>query len=313
MANDSPTSQETMNAVVLHQYGGADQLKYERVPVPEPGADEIRVRVAAISLNPIDWKLRSGNLKAYMPLELPVILGRDVAGTVEAVGTGVSDFHTGDRVLGFVRNAYAEFVTSRGEDFAPIPEGMGFETAAALPLVMLTGEQLIRQAAQAQAGQTVLVTGALGGVGRSAVHTALKAGCRVLAGVRAKQKAEAKALGVADVVAVDDDADLQRLAPYDVVADTVGHDVAAKLVALVRPGGVFASVLGDPANAKEHSDVRFASMMAHADPVMLARMAQEVQQGEFEIPIGRRFPLKDAALAQETAEKGGIGKVLLIS
>lgn len=312
MPDNSPSSPETMNAVVLHQYGGADQLKYETVSVPKPGAGEILVRVAAISLNPVDWKLRSGDLKARMPLELPTILGRDAAGTVEAVGANVSGFHIGDRVLGLVQHGYAEWVTSKAEDFAPMPEGMSFETAASLPLVTLTGEQLIRQAAQAQAGQTVLVTGALGSVGRSAVHTALKAGCRVLAGVRGAQKAEAMELGVADVVAIDDDADIGRLAPYDVVADTVGYDVAKKLVAMVRPGGVFASVLGDPPNAKDRSDVRFASMMAHPDPATLARMAQEVQQGEFEIPIGRRFPLKDAALAQETAEKGGIGKVLLI-
>ena len=187
MTNDSETPQGVMNAVVLHDYGDAGQLQYEKVPVPTPGADEIRIRVAAISLNPIDWKLRSGDLKAFMALELPVILGRDVAGTVEAVGADVSRYHKGDRVLGLVQHGYAEMVTAKGENFALMPEAMSFETAASLPLVMLTGEQLIRQAAQVQTGQTVLVTGALGSVGRSAVHTALKAGCRVLAGVRAQQ------------------------------------------------------------------------------------------------------------------------------
>jgi NADPH:quinone reductase-like Zn-dependent oxidoreductase len=303
---------QTMNAVVLHEYGDADQLKYEQAPVPEPGADEILVRVVAISLNPVDWKLRSGDLKKYMPLALPAILGRDVSGTVEAVGAEVAGFHVGDRVLGLVHHGYAEWVTSESKDFALMPDGMSFETAASLPLVMLTGEQLIREAAEVQAGQTVLVTGALGGVGRSAVHTALKAGCRVLAGVRGAQKAEARTLGAADVVALDDGEDLQRFAPYDVVADTVGHDVAQKLVTLVRPGGVFASVLGNPPNAPERPDIRFAPMMAHSDPKMLAQMANDVQLRQFTIPIGRRFPLKDAILAQEAAEKGGLGKVLLL-
>jgi len=313
MADNSPMPQNMMNALVLHEYGDANQLKYEPVPVPKPGANELLVRVAVSSLNPVDWKLRSGALKEYMPLELPAILGCDVAGTVEVVGADVAGYQPGDRVLGLVQiGGYAEMVTGKAEGFALMPEGMSFETAAALPLVMLTGEQLISEAAKAQAGQTVLVTGALGSVGRSAVHTALKAGCRVLAGVRANQKADALALGVADVVALDDDADLKRLAPYDVVADTVGQDAGKKLVALVSPGGVFASVLGDPPNAKDRSDVRFASMYAHADPVTLERMANEVQQGEFEIPIGRRFPLKAAAQAQETAEKGGVGKVLLL-
>ncbi len=312
MLNESRTIPKTMNAVVLHEYGDADQLKYEQVSVPEPKADELLVRVAAISVNPVDWKLRSGDLKKYMPLALPAILGRDVAGTVEAVGAEVSGFQPGDRVLGLVHHGYAEWVTSLSEDFALLPEGMNFETAASLPLVMLTGEQLIREAAAVQSGQTILVTGALGGVGRSAVHTALKAGCRVLAGVRGAQKAEARTLGAADVVAIDEDEDLQRFAPYDVVADTVGHDAAQKLVALVHPGGVFASVLGNPPNAQERPDIRFAPMMAHSDSATLARMAYEVQLGQFTIPIGRRFSLRDAALAQEAAEKGGIGKVILL-
>lgn len=300
-----------MYAVVLHEYGSVDQLKYEDVPTPKPGPKEILVRVEAASINPVDWKLRSGHAKRMMPLEFPAILGRDVAGTVEAVGEGTTRFKVGDRVMGLVQHGYAELTTGGEEGFAPIPGGMSFETAAALPLVVLTGEQLIHEAAKVKPGQTVLVTGAVGSVGRVAVHAAMRAGARVIAGVRANQKDAAHALGVADVVDVDSPDELKALSRIDVVADTVGGDIASQLVPLMRDRGVFASVLGEPPNAKERADVRFASMMAHPDPETLARVANDVAEGQFEVPVGRRFPLHQAAEAQAIAEHGHVGKVIL--
>jgi NADPH:quinone reductase-like Zn-dependent oxidoreductase len=301
-----------MKAVVLHEYGDADQLKYESVPDPVPGYGEILVEVAAIGVNAIDWKLRSGAAKERMPLDLPAILGRDIAGTVCAVGAHETRFRPGDRVLGLVNHGYAEFVASKVGDFAIMPDGMSFETAASLPLVILTGQQLAIHAGKVHKGQSILITGALGGVGRCAVHAALKAGARVVAGVRASERDEAKHLGVADVVALDDEADVKRLGPYDVVADTLGRDIAKMLIGLVRSGGIFASVLGMPEGAEAHPDIHFAPMMAHSDSDTLEIMAYEVGLGQFEIPVGRTFPLSEAAEAQKVAENGGVGKVLLI-
>ena len=270
------------------------------------------MRVFAISLNAIDWKLRSGAMKAFMPLQFPAILGHDIAGTVETVGASVTRYHKGDRVMGYVTQAYAELIVAKEEAFALIPEGMSFETAAALPVVLLTGEQLINQGAKVKSGQTVLVTGALGSVGRSAVHAALKAGCTVIAGVRGAEKTKAMTLGVADAVAIDDESDVKRLAPYEVVADTVGGPVGKMLVALTKSGGTFATVVGVPENAKDHPDVHVTMVSSQPNSATLERLAKDVAAGEFEIPIGRSFPLKDAAEAHAVAEKGGVGKVLLI-
>jgi NADPH:quinone reductase-like Zn-dependent oxidoreductase len=301
-----------MKAIVLHEYGGTDQLKYESTPDPIAKPGEILVKVAAAGINPIDWKLRSGAAKNRMPLEFPTILGRDVAGTVESVGSCASTFKKGDRVMGLVMGSYAELVAASESTFAVIPQGMTFETAASLPLVMLTGEQLISEAAKAEKGQTVLITGALGAVGRSAVHTALKIGCTVIAGVRSEQKEEAMSLGVKDSIALDDQADVKRLSPYDVVADTVGNAVGKMLLMHVRQGGVYSSTLGNPENAGNYSEIRFAPMMTHPDGKTLERMAQEVNAGEFTIPVSDKVPLTQAAKAQGNMEKGVTGKTVLL-
>src|SRR5438270_6347000 len=132
-----------MKAVRLHAYGGVDQLRYEDVPTPEPGPDEVLVRVAATSVNPIDWKIRSGAAKDRMPVKFPVILGRDVAGTVVRVGANVRNPEPEQKVMGLVNGTYAEYVSARADHLTVIPDGVDVEQAAALPLVVTTGAQLI--------------------------------------------------------------------------------------------------------------------------------------------------------------------------
>jgi NADPH:quinone reductase-like Zn-dependent oxidoreductase len=142
------------------------------------------VKVAPTSVNPVDWKHRRGFLKEMIPLRLPAILGHDVAGEVAEAGKDVTNFKPGDRVMGLINDSYAEFVTEKAANLARVPEGLDLEQAGVLPLVLLTGAQLIERGVQPHAGDTVLVTGALGGVGRSAVYTAKQRGARVVAGVR---------------------------------------------------------------------------------------------------------------------------------
>src|SRR5665213_614696 len=132
-----------MKAVQLHAYGGVDQLFYEEVTKPEPASGEVLVKVAATSTSPVDWKIRRGDMQARMPLKLPAILGRDVAGTVVALGPGTSGFKLGERVMGLVNRAYAEFLVTKPETLTRIPQSLDTEEAAALPLVVLTGAQLI--------------------------------------------------------------------------------------------------------------------------------------------------------------------------
>lgn len=302
-----------MKAVVLHQYGGPDELKYEEMADPTAGEGEVLVRQSATSINPIDWKMRSGAAKERFPVDFPAVLGRDVAGIVKAVGPKVEGFSPGDKVIALGRATYAELVVVKAADLAHLPDGLDLVEAAALPLVTLTGEQLVSRGVKPQAGQTILVSGAVGGVGRSAVWTAKKAGAIVIAGVRKKQLEEARELGADEVVALDDEAAMARIGLLDAVADTVNHETAQMLLGKVKQGGVFASVLGPPANAKLHPTVQIAPVLAQPDARVLEAMAADALAHKFRIPIDRMLPLEKAAEGQRAAEKGGIGKVLLLA
>jgi NADPH:quinone reductase-like Zn-dependent oxidoreductase len=302
-----------MKAVVLNQYGGTNQLKYEDFPDPIPGDSQVLVRVAATSINPIDWKMRGGAAKDRFPLQFPAILGRDLAGIVRAVGAKVTGFTPGDKVFALGSRTYAELVAIDATQLTRLPDGMDLVEAAALPLVTLTGQQLIIRAARVQPGQSILITGAIGGVGRSAVFTAKKAGAFVIAGVRKNQLEKAATLEADGVIALDDPTAIAKLGFLDIVADTVGHTTAEQLLARVRPGGTFASVLGPPANAKWNPTVHIETIMAVPDPASLRTLAEDVLARRFTIPIDRMLPLEQAANAQAAAEKGGIGKVLLLA
>jgi NADPH:quinone reductase-like Zn-dependent oxidoreductase len=301
-----------MKAVVLHEYGGPEKLKYEEMPDPVPGEGQLLVRLAASSVNPVDYKMRSGEAAARFPVQFPGILGRDISGIVRSLGEGVTGFAPGDHVMALGEKAYAELVVVNASDAAHVPEGLDLVEAAALPLVTLTGEQLISRGTKIQRGQTVLVTGAAGSVGRTAVFVARKAGATVIAGVRKNQLNQAAELGADEVIALDDEAALEKLGFVDAIADTVNHDTAEKLLGKVKQGGVFASVLGPPANAKMHPTIHIEPVRCVPDAATLRTLAEDVAAGRLKIPIDRMVPLEDAGKAQAIAEKGSIGKILLL-
>jgi NADPH:quinone reductase-like Zn-dependent oxidoreductase len=302
-----------MKAVVLHEYGDPDKLKYEDVPDPVANEGQVLVRMTATSVNPIDYKMRSGAAKDRFPLEFPAILGRDVVGIVRELGPGVTQFKPGDKVMGMGSKTYAELTVVAAKDLALVPDKLDLVKAAALPLVTLTGEQLITRGTRIQAGQTVLVTGAVGGVGRSAVWAAKKAGAKVIAGVKKSQVKEAATLGADQVLALDDAAAIEKLGFIDAVADTVGGETGQKLLGKVKQGGVYASVVGPPANAGMHPTIKIEAIQAKPDAAMVRIMAEDAAAGRLVIPIDRMVPLADAGKAQAAAEKGGIGKILLLA
>jgi len=172
---------------------------------------------------------------------------------------------------------------------------------------------LITKGTGIQAGQTVLVTGAAGNVGRSAVWAAKKAGAVVIAGVRKAQVNVAATLGADVVLPLDDATALEELGFVDAVANTVGGETAEKLLGKVKQGGVFASVVGPPGNAKMHPTVKIVAVVMQPDAAMLRTMAEDVAAGRLVIPIDRMVPLEEAGAAQAAAEKGGIGKILLLT
>ena len=209
-----------MKAIVVHQYGGPEVLKYEDYPDPVPGPGEALVRVAASSVNPIDYKRRAGLTKDFYPMQFPSLIGVDMSGTVVKAGPGVEGFSAGDQVFAMADNTYAQLCVVKADVLAKVPKGLDLVQAAALPLVTVTGNQLL-SATGVKAGQTVIVVGAVGNVGRSAVFTAKERGATAIAGVLKKQMDEAKTVGADQVVATDDDTAIANLPPLDAVADTV--------------------------------------------------------------------------------------------
>ena len=304
-----------MRAVVLHEYGGPEKLKFEdNVSEPQISGSTVLIGAAAASVNPIDWKLREGMRRKDSPLSFPAILGRDVSGVVRVVGASVKHFKAGDRVLALSWATYAELVAVDDADVTHLPDGVDLADAAAIPLAALTGDQLVRLATNLQKGQVVLITGALGSVGRAAVHTAKKIGAQVIAGVRGKDLDDARSLGVSDALAIDDDKAIEKFPLVDAIADTVGGEVAAKLIAKVRPSGSFGytSVLPESA-ALENPTVKITRVFTKPDPSKVREFADDMRDGKFMLPIGRRMPLREAAEAHVLGEKGGIGKILLLA
>jgi NADPH:quinone reductase-like Zn-dependent oxidoreductase len=178
--------------------------------------------------------------------------------------------------------------------------------------VTVTGNQLL-SATGIKAGQTVLVAGAAGNVGRSAAFTAKQRRATVIAGVLKRQMDEAKTVGADQVAATDDDTAIANLPPLDAVADAVGGRTAEKLIAKVKPGGVYASVVGAPQNAAKYPSVKVMPVFSKFDRKTLEFMAEAVRDGKLIIPISQKLPLSEAAEAQAAAEKGGVGKILLVA
>ena len=301
-----------MKAIVVHQYGGPEVLKFEEYPDPVAGPGEVLVRVAAASVNPIDCKRRAGLTQDFYPMHFPSLIGIDMSGTVAKLGPGVEGFSVGDQVFAMADNTYAELCVVKAAVLAKIPKGLDLIQAAALPLVTTTGNQLL-SATGIKPGQTVVVVGAAGNVGRSAVFTAKERGATVIAGVLKRQMDEMKTVGADQLVATDDDTAIANLPPLDAVADTVGGRTAEKLIARVKPGGVFASVLGAPQNAAKYPSVKVVPVFSKFDRKTLEFMAEAVRDGKLVIPISQKLPLSEASEAQAATEKGGAGKILLVA
>jgi NADPH:quinone reductase-like Zn-dependent oxidoreductase len=301
-----------MKAVVVHEYGNPEVLKYEDFPSPVLRPAEVLIHIAATSINPIDLKIRSGAVRKQVPLSFPAVLGLDVSGTVEDVGPGVTNFAYGDKVFAHSVQTYATHCVVKAQNLAKIPKELDTIDAAALPTVTTTGAQLAELALKHGAGETVLITGAVGNVGRSAMCVAKEKGATVIAGVRKNQVDEALASGADQAVALDDESALEALQSVDSIADTIGGPIADRLIVKVKPGGIFASVLGGPAAAASNPQVQVKTMRVKQDPIGLLRMAYAVVERRLTIPMGPRYALKDAAKAHAAAENGVAGKILLV-
>jgi NADPH:quinone reductase-like Zn-dependent oxidoreductase len=301
-----------MKASVIDEYGGPEVLRYEDYPDPVLQPGEVLIRVAAAGTNPVDMLERSGQTRDWRPVQFPGILGWDLSGTVEKLGAGVEGFSTGDQVLAWAYHTYAELCAVKAELLARVPKGMNLVDAAALPLVTMTGSQLILVGSDVKSGQTVLVSGAAGSVGRSAVFAAKDRGAVVVAAVLKRQLDGAKALGADRVVALDDPAAFAEFQPVDVVANTLRGKTAEDLMGKVKEGGTFASVTGAPANAAKYPGVRTVAFVSKQDTKNLKYTVEAVRAGKLTIPIRSKLPLRNAAEAHAAMAKGRAGKILLV-
>ncbi len=297
----------TMKAVRIHAYGGVDVLSYEDVPRPEPGDSELLIRVHATSVNPFDCAVRAGYLAAYFNHTLPLILGTDVSGVVEQVGPGVTAFQPGDEVYGrtgVVRDgAYAEYALLAETDVAAKPRSLDHRHAAALPHVSLTAWQALFELGDLQAGQTVLIHGAAGGVGHVAVQLAKWRGAKVI-GTSSRNVDYLHQLNVDQVIdyAVEPFELVAR--DVDVVLDTVGDVVQERSCMVLKPQGMLVSVIQAPS---EELTARYnvRSALVYSSPPIgqtLTQVAELVDSGRLVPHVSAVLPLQEVRQAHEMVE-----------
>ena len=306
-----------MKAVRIHSYGGPEVLKYEDAPRPKPGKGEVLIRVHAAGVNPIDWKVRAGYMKDFIPHSFPLILGWDVSGVIEEVGAIVSRFKKGDEVYSLPDHtrdgAYAEYIVVRESEVALKPSTLHHIRAAAVPLATLTAWQALFDTAQLQPRQRVLIHGAAGGVGHFAVQLAKWKGAHVIGTASAKNHEMLYKLGADEMI----DYTTQRFEDVagniDVVLDTIGSDTQERSWQVLKTGGVLVSLVQQPSEkeANEHG-ARGIRLGARPNGQELAEIAKIIDAGKLAPVIDRILPLSEARRAHELSQSGRThGKIVL--
>ncbi|MDE0341750.1 MAG: NADP-dependent oxidoreductase [Deltaproteobacteria bacterium] len=308
-----------MKAVRIHEFGGLDSLKVEEAPRPEPGAGEVLVRIHAAGINPVDWKTCAGEgVAPRLDDPFPFIPGWDVSGVVEALGAEVAEFRVGDAVCGMVRwhwggGGYAEYVAAPGADLVARPDTMDDAQAAGLPLAALTAWQALFDMADLQAGQTVLIHAAAGGVGHIAAQLAEWKGAHVVGTASARNEAFLRELGVDDVIDYNTTRFEEAVSDVDVVLDGVGGEVQDRSWTVIRRGGVLASIRGRP-SAEEATTrgVRAQHVSVRADAAQLQAIAALAAEGRLRVHVDEAFALDEVRKAHEVSKTGHArGKLVL--
>lgn len=307
--------------ITQHTVGGPEVLQIGSAPVPEPLPTEVRVRVAAAGVNPVDWKTRGGAGMAALFGEPPFTVGWDVAGTVDAVGPGVTRFAVGDTVFGmpwFPRpaGAYAEFVTAPSRHFANRPAGLTEVAAAALPLAGLTAWQCLVDIADVQEGQRVLVHAAAGGVGHLAVQIAKARGAHVIGTASDAKHALLHDLGVDEAIDYRRESFEKVVEPVDLVLDLLGGAVSVASLDVLRPDGLMISLpsaaAADAMAAARERGLRATGMLVEPDGDGLDELGRLVEARRLRVVVAETFPLERASHAHRAGELGRTtGKLVL--
>jgi NADPH:quinone reductase-like Zn-dependent oxidoreductase len=309
-----------MKAVRFHEYGEPEVLRYEDAERPDPGAGEVRLRVAATTFNPVDDGIRGGYLQGPFPVTLPHTPGIEVAGTIDALGENVTGVAAGDDVIGFLPmtadGASAEFVVAPAEILAPAPTRIPLADAAALPMVGLTAWQALFDDAGLSAGQRVLVNGAGGAVGGYAVQLAKRAGGHVIATASPRSADRVRSAG-ADEVIDHTSAEVTVSEPVDVLLNLarIDPEQLAGLVALVRPGGVVVNTVPAlPTTGDDARGVRAVGFFVRSDATQLSRLVELVDRGELRVDVAERVALADLPAVHVRAAAGELpGRVVIFA
>jgi NADPH:quinone reductase-like Zn-dependent oxidoreductase len=311
------TKSQTMKAIRIHNYGGPEVLKYEDAPRPQPGEGEVRIRVHAATVNPIDWNVREGHMKDFWPHKFPLILGWDLSGVVEELGKGASRFKIGDEVYSVpdpTRNgAYADYIVVRESELALKPNSLHHIRAAAVPLAALTAWQSLVDTAQLQPGQRVLIHGGSGGVGHFAVQLAKWKGAYVIATASTKNQELLRELGADEMI----DYTRQRFEDVarkiDIVLDPIGGDTQERSWQVLKKGGILLSVVQPPSADKAKAlGIQAVFVASHPNGAELAKIAELIDSGDLKPIVNRILPLSEARRAHELSQTGHAhGKIVL--
>jgi NADPH:quinone reductase-like Zn-dependent oxidoreductase len=308
-----------MRALIARDYGGIDSLRFETVPVPATGENDILVRVAVTSLNPVDIKMLTGELRALFETPFPYVPGADLAGIVESVGSNVTAYRAGDRIGGAFHNGLASYAKAPADAplIAPVPQGMDLDVAAALPVVGLAALGAIAASGDLD-GRTIAIIGAGGSVGRIAVQLATARGARVIATGRASDAHALRAYGASDVIDFTTESTAEHIRSsvpngVDVAIDLVNVGPMLEATAtLVRPGGRLVSTLFGPTapTVDNGVSVHYVRMDAPG-AVPLATLYAAFERGEIRVDIAQRYPFERAIDAFRTLSVGGAGKIII--
>jgi NADPH:quinone reductase-like Zn-dependent oxidoreductase len=305
----------TMKTVRIHSFGGPDVLRFEDVPMPEPGTNEMLVRVHAAGVNPVDWKIREG-LLGQGPL--PQIMGSDFSGVVEALGPDVRDYRIGEAVFGVVAEesgSYAEFATAPESRVTRKPDALDHVQAAALPIASLTAWQALFDTAQLQAGQKVVIHAAAGGVGGFAVQFARWKGAHVIGTASAQSASFVRELGADEIIDYRSTKFDEVVHDVDVVLDTIGGDTLERSWKVLKRGGILVSLVGPPSQEKAaEQGVRGVFLISKPRGDQLARIADLVVSGRVKVIVEKVLPLREARQGQELSQSGHAhGKIVLVT
>ena len=304
-----------MKAVVAHEYGAPEVLKFEEVPRPEPKEDEALVRVIASGVNPADPLTLSGKYAREFGTHLPLIPGYDIAGTVEKIGSNVTKLKVGDAVYGYPTfgGGWADYVTVKEWEVAAKPKSLNFGEAASVPMGALTAWQALVDVAKLHAGQSILIHGASGGVGSFAVQIAKARGARVIATASTANQDLLKQLG-ADVAVDYTKTRFEDVAKdVDAVLDPVGKETLSRSYDVVKKGGMVMSLVALPDRAElKKREIHGAAISVHPNAADLAEIAQLVDAGKIKPMVTQVLPLSEAIAAQQQAATHHTrGKVVL--